>query len=159
MNKKRLGVGMSVGFVSLLVIFVTLCLVTFAILSLTTVRSDVVRVGQNEQNQGRYYAANNESQAKLAQIDEILYQANQAGSEQEYLAYIAGALDADVFDFEEETGEIRYRSAVSESTDIYTVVKIGRYGSGGSYEVAAWNMEVVPGKIPEQAIDLWDGEQ
>lgn len=60
--------GLNVGFSSVLVTFVLLCLITFATLSLVTVRSDCVLTDSSAERIDAYYKAYGESQELLSDI-------------------------------------------------------------------------------------------
>ena len=71
MKKKSLPVT-NIGTISLIMIFIVLCMVTFAALSLSSAASDA-RLGQKMQAQlTGYYAASNKAEELLAQTDRIL---------------------------------------------------------------------------------------
>ena len=70
MKKKSLPVT-NIGTISLMMIFIVLCMVTFAALSLSSAAGDA-RAGQKMQTHlEEYYNASNESEALLAETDRI----------------------------------------------------------------------------------------
>lgn len=69
---------MSVGIPSLLMIFVVLCLTTFAVLSFVSARADLNVSDQTVQTAQGYYAADHAAQQALARLDKELYQAQQS---------------------------------------------------------------------------------
>lgn len=77
MKKKRFSV-FAVGISSMLVIFVLLCLVTFAVLSLTSARADARFSAKNADRLTVYYAAASRAEEKLASADGLLRSAYQA---------------------------------------------------------------------------------
>ncbi len=66
----------NIGSSLLLVIFLILCLVTFATLSLTSARSDYSFSERAAERRTQYYQACNTAEDVLAQIDEILIKAS-----------------------------------------------------------------------------------
>ena len=60
------------GFSSILIVFLILCLVTFAVLSFMTARSDYTLSEKLAEKNTQYYEANNTAQLLLAQVDEEL---------------------------------------------------------------------------------------
>ena len=62
----------NIGASSLLVIFLILCLVTFAILTLTSAKSDAVFAEKLAHHKMNYYAACNTAESTLDEIDAIL---------------------------------------------------------------------------------------
>lgn len=87
----------NIGTVSLLMIFIVLCMVTFAALSLSSAASDA-RSGQKIAKHSRdYYAASNEAEEVLASLDDIFAQMyTQADTTEEYYQLITEALPSDV---------------------------------------------------------------
>ena len=67
-SKKSLGVGTA----SILMIFVLLTLVTFAVLSLSSAKADSRLSEKTVQHAKQYYEAENKAELKIAQIDSLL---------------------------------------------------------------------------------------
>lgn len=74
--KKRKGEAsfLHIGSSSLLVIFVILCLVTFAALALASAQRDYAFSSRMAQRKAAYYQASNAAEERLASIDEALSQ-------------------------------------------------------------------------------------
>lgn len=79
--KRRSRTGLFIGASSILVIFVLLCLVTFAVLSLVSARADKALSDKNTAHIQAYYAAETTAYEKLAKIDTLLAENLQAGTE------------------------------------------------------------------------------
>ena len=62
----------NIGASSLLVIFLILCLVTFAILTLTSAKSDADFAAKLAHHKTNYYAACNTAESTLDEIDAVL---------------------------------------------------------------------------------------
>lgn len=62
----------SVGGISILMVFVMLCLTTFGVLTLVTARAEMRLTQKNAQSVTSYYASVSKTQEILAQIDSIL---------------------------------------------------------------------------------------
>lgn len=71
MNRKK-HAFLHPGFSSILMVFLILCLVTFAVLSFMTARSDYTLSEKLAEKNTQYYEANNTAQLFLAQVDEEL---------------------------------------------------------------------------------------
>lgn len=67
----------NIGSSLLLVIFLVLCLVTFATLSLSSARSDYSFSSRSAERRTEYYQACNLAEDVLAQIDAVLYKARE----------------------------------------------------------------------------------
>lgn len=79
MNKK-IHPGIGVGSASILVIFVLLCLVTFATLSLTSANADYRLTLKIAERTSSYYDACNEAEELLAELDGIFIDAKKNAS-------------------------------------------------------------------------------
>ena len=85
MRQKRYGVN--VGSSSLLIIFVVVCLVSFAALSIVSANSDYKLTKRMAQRQTDYYNACNSAYRALADIDRTLLSIYEvSGSEDEFFA-------------------------------------------------------------------------
>lgn len=78
--KRRPRTGLFIGASSILVIFVLLCLVTFAVLSLVSARADKALSDKNTAHLKAYYAAETTAYQKLAEVDTLLARHWQAGA-------------------------------------------------------------------------------
>lgn len=80
MNKKKgfLGAGLS----TVLLVFVMLCLIVFAVLSLTTARADQQMSQKLAERTTAYYAAQSQAYEKVKKIDDILVKQYNEGKEQ-----------------------------------------------------------------------------
>ena len=72
MAKKKRGLPLNVGTSSVLFIFVILCLVSFAILSLSSSMSDYKLSSRVKENSQPYYDACNTAEEQLASFDKTL---------------------------------------------------------------------------------------
>lgn len=93
-QQTRSRTGLSIGASSILVIFVLLCLVTFAVLSLVSARADKALGDKNTEHLKAYYAAETAAYRQLGEIDSILQDCAQTGalSDSDYLALCADRL-------------------------------------------------------------------
>lgn len=97
--KKEHSPGFGAGLSSLLLIFVILCLVTFAALSLTSANADYRLSQKMKAHTEAYYKASNEAADILARIDLTLESAyRNSPSKEAYFTSVAGT------DFKAETG-------------------------------------------------------
>lgn len=88
MNKKKQFFGMNIGSASMLLIFVILCMVSFAALTIISANADRRLSRRIADRTTAYYDACNSAQESLAGIDQVLsrqYSAS-AGREEYFLA-------------------------------------------------------------------------
>ena len=89
---------LNIGTSSFLVVFLVLCLVTFAILSLSTSRSDHSLAEKAAERKTLYYDALSRSEEKLGTLDDSLADAYSASSGfSEYLSNLGTALKGSGF--------------------------------------------------------------
>ena len=89
MNHKSKGFGMNVGTSSILLIFVTLCLVSFATLSLVSANADRKLSAKVADRTVAYYNACNKAEESIASIDATLKQVySQVEGPEEYFTQV-----------------------------------------------------------------------
>ncbi len=121
----------AIGASSLLVIFSVLCLVIFALLSVTTVQADQ-RLGDSMVTAvAGYYTAD-------AQAEQILSQLRR------------GVIGPDVT---QENGIYSYRCAVSDGQVLEVAVKI----TNDHYEILRWQLLPAGDWQPEDTLPVWQG--
>lgn len=72
MNKKKHSFGINIGSASILLIFVLLCLISFAALSIVSANADSKLTAKVLERTNAYYEACNEAETSLAEIDKTL---------------------------------------------------------------------------------------
>lgn len=91
--RKGTSTGLGVGASSILMIFIVLCITTFAVLSITSAGADSRLTDKAAGAVSEYYAADSKAEAMLYEIDDALLSA-QTAPESEYLAWCADNLSA-----------------------------------------------------------------
>lgn len=88
MNKKHYGVN--IGSSSIIMIFVILCLVSFAALSIVSANSDYQLSNKIATRTSAYYEACNEAEHSIASVDAVLHELYQSSSDAEEYFLQAG---------------------------------------------------------------------
>ena len=145
MKKKSFPIT-NIGTISLMMIFIVLCMVTFAALSLSSAVSDS-RSGQKMSvHTEEYYAASNQAEEILASVYGIFSDAySKSQDAEEYYKMVSEALP-DTLTSEKEEGQlqIRYQVDVNDSQAIQVLLavlspeQIQREGSGAFYKILSW---------------------
>lgn len=78
MRNKKLT--MNIGIISFMVVFIILCLVTFAILSLSSAYSNLNTTNKSIEHMNQYYELSSQGEMFLKDIDDSLYQLYQKTS-------------------------------------------------------------------------------
>lgn len=155
MNKKSgfRGSGMGVGYVSVMIIFVTVCLTLFAVLSLRAASSNDSFNERSGEYLKMYYAADSEAKRILSRLDKT------AGD-----AVLGGFFEDD---FEMSAGEgievlrtkggctAKYSVNIDERRALFAEVL---FLSDGGFEIKRWQSVVVSDDFGELPGDLWNGK-
>ncbi|WP_195540108.1 hypothetical protein [Eubacterium maltosivorans] len=144
MRKNRQG--MSVGVVSLIMIFVVFLLVSLAVLSLTTASANARMADKSLSMQSAYYEADANAQETLAQIDGVL---RSGGADQ-------GALEAlnRGVTYDPESATIRFDTEISDTATLKSELRV----EGDSVSVIRW--QTVPDgewQTESGTKNLWKG--
>lgn len=144
MRKNRQG--MSVGVVSLIMIFVVFLLVSLAVLSLTTASANARMADKSLSMQSAYYEADANAQETLAQIDGVLRASGPDPSALE-------ALNRGVT-YDPETGVIAFDTEISDTATLKSELRV----EGDSVSVIRW--QTVPDgewQTDSDTKNLWKG--
>lgn len=155
MNKKSgfRGSGMGVGYISVMVIFVTVCLTLFAAFSLRAASSNDAFNKRSGEFLKSYYAADSQAKQILAKLD---VSAKTAAS---------GFFFEDEFELTEIEGVVIKRVKGGCSADYSVAIDERRelrcgilFRSDGSYEITRWQSHASSTEINEPQGNLWNGE-
>lgn len=138
--------GMSVGVISLIMIFVVFLLASLAILSLTTASANTRIAKKALTMQTDYYNADTKAQETLAKVDGVL---KTAGPSPEALT----AVDSTVV-YNPETGVIAYNTKMNDTSALQVELLV----SGNSYSIVRWQT-ITTGdwKVDGHNKDIWKG--
>lgn len=174
MKDKQQSYFVNIGSSSLLVIFLVLCLVTFAILSISSARSDYSFSERMAAHKQSYYEASEMAETVVGEIDDILYETagsiDQIGSSDaagdgnvsemflRYYTDVSAALDgAQISGItvqagkSEETYIISFQVPAGERQALQVRLQVTDYREHENYyEIKTWKIINV---------DSWEGEQ
>lgn len=137
-EKKQAKIGLGIGTASILMIFVILMLVTFAILSLSSARADHELSSKTMKHAKEYYQAENEAEKKLAEIDKVLHSNQDKAVVMEKLSKIEG------FQIGEIQSSINFREKINQKQylDITVQIKWDNTKKYFTYEKKKWETVV-----------------
>ncbi len=146
--------GLGVGMVSILIVFVVLCLTTFATLSLVSARADLRLTNRAAESLREYYAADSAAQEQLAQLDSLL---EQAGADWQQIVEEDGVL----CELSDTAATLRYQVAVNERKNLLVILTLPLSDSGlpdGPLSICEWRVEPVSSDVllDESMPDLAD---
>lgn len=138
-RKPILGVGTS----SILLIFVLLCMITFAVLSLVSARSDYRLSQKNAEHIQDYYQAENKANEILLTIDQCLEeQYTLYGNTEEYLQHVKSALeDTEAVTFTSEQ-ELEFHVPAGTKQELYAALLLPQEPKEGDsyYQIKSWKI-------------------
>lgn len=161
-SKKNSSPIVNIGSSSLLVIFIVLCLVTFATLSLSSAQSDYKFSQRLADRRSAYYTASNQAEEVLDEIDSILahtYEDSRGtyySAAQERLEKLnSDAALADIsldLNFSTEAPTVTYIIPVTESQALSVILAINPADESddGFYQIRQWKVI---------STSEWEGDQ
>lgn len=147
MKKKNLPVT-NIGTISLMMVFIILCMVTFAALSLLSAVSDA-RAGKKMQaHTEEYYSASNDAEALLAKADRVFADAYKtAANTDEFCRIIAdGTNDFATVDAAGEELLLTYQVDMNDSQSLFvqlavhTPEQLKTEGMDSYYRILSWQV-------------------
>lgn len=174
MNKKKKNSTapfVNIGASSLLVIFLILCLITFAILTLTSARSDYTFSQKLADRKSDYYKANTKAEMWLDQIDTIFDEAYQEAASSDstfdtrsYQSYIQSHLNQlskeqsipFSIHFASENSTIAYYVAINEKQNLCITLTFSTSPDKGDtyYTISQWQILSSKEWNGDQTLDL-----
>lgn len=162
----------NIGTVSLLMIFIVLCMVTFSALSLSSAAGDA-RSGQKiAEHSLEYYAASNEAEEVLSSLDDIFAEAYaQADTTEEYYQLVIDSLPSKVhLEQEEELSDgplidsrlltISYQIEINDSQallvriSILPLEELAKKDSSSFYRILSWQKVITKTWEGDNSIQL-----
>ncbi|MCR5278718.1 MAG: hypothetical protein K6E19_04675 [Lachnospiraceae bacterium] len=143
-GKKTAEFSLNVGISSILFIFVILCLVSFAILSLSSAMSDWKLTSRVADNTTAYYTACNQAEEMLEGLDKTLSEVYESGISR--TGY-----------FERVGKKQTFNIPIGEYQSLNVEVKITYPESAGEkfYEVTSWNVEASAEMEFDETLPVW----
>ena len=129
-KKKRTEFNLNVGISSLLFIFVILCLVSFAILSLSSAMSDYKLTARVMENTTQYYNARNAAEELLEGFDKTLAE-----------TYGSGISRTGYFDKVGKKKSFDVPAGDNQSLNVEIKITYPENPGEAFYEVTEWNLE------------------
>lgn len=142
MNKRR---GISVGSISLILIFAVLCLTIFSLLTLSSAKGDARLSKRFAAAVSDYYAADTAAEGILLKLTDALESARRPLT-----------LEGRKISYGEEDGLLYagWTSPVDENRSIDVLVSF----DGESVSVERWRQTDNEGWVPSDKLDVWNGQ-
>lgn len=162
--RKGISTGLGIGSSSILMIFILLCLTTFAVLSLTTASADKRLTDKASQAVLEYYAADVKAEERLMEIDDALLAA-QIAPEVGYLDWCAENLTtigSDLTVKHNQTSiDVSYRVPMSANQALEVALNVPKRAVGEPrYRVTGWQAVSTDAWRAESiTLPVWPGEE
>lgn len=165
MSGKR-STGVNVGGSSILVIFILLCLTTFATLSMVSANADLKLTEKAASATQEYYAADAQAERTLAVIHSISEQCRKENPEtNNFLAACRNRIperfkeDVSVKETAGNTLLIRYTTPMGDTHQLAVELKLIPTAQGFQLARNTWQVQSVTDWQPgSEGLDLWSGE-
>jgi len=140
-------------------IFVLLCLTTFAVLSLVSALADKSLTDRSAQAMTEYYAADGEAEEILGKIDAALHSSRQNGEDAFYSG--AGPLLSGIDPSVRVDGrQVHYAVPLNDSQELRVSLEITFSPSSRLYELNEWKVVNTADWQPEdELLNLWTGSE
>lgn len=135
--KNRKQITMNIGIISFMIVFVILCLVVFAVLSLVSAHSNLNSTQTSLEHITSYYEISDKAEYVLKEIDEKLYTLYSESSSQKDYFYNLQSLTLDSHSIHINQHDIEF--IVSDNQQTIQVVIEVLYPGEKLYEMKAWN--------------------
>ena len=154
--------GSSIGTSLILVVFIIICLLTFATLSMLSAKADNTLSLSASEHIAAFYGAEAEAQKKLKEIDDILLSAYQnAENEQDYYdtIYTKFSAESDIKISNDNGIFITFLTDISEIEIMKSQIKVMFPTNMGQalYEVQSWQLVNISNWENNTDFELWSG--
>ncbi len=156
--KRKSFPAINIGTVTLMMIFIILCMITLAALSLSSTIREAGLKTKTANHLTEYYTASNRAEELLAQADAACALAfDNSNGRKEYFSLLEEQLAADTFKIlrEENSFHISYRVPVNDAQELDVLIDIlppqqGKELSGEAfYRILSWKVV---------STDTWEGD-
>lgn len=160
--RKSSGTGINVGSSSILVIFVLLCLTTFATLSMVSANADQKLTIRTAQAATQYYQADAAAEEILARIDDCLKSNASAANESEYLALCAmGLSDIEEVSLAQTPNSltVQYTVPITDKRALSIAIEplYPTQTDAPRYRIVSWQSIMTAEWQEDDSLNLWSG--
>ena len=156
--KKKSRIGLNIGTSSILLVFVLLCMVTFAALSFVSANADYKLSQSLETRTTRYYTVSNTAEQRLSEIEDILAEVKSRSADFEsYKTQAAEALAAD--SPEGSWGTLHWQLPFSDTQALDVILNLtDPFESGSYFTVNRWQVVSTVSWEDDSTLELFDGQ-
>lgn len=151
METKKTNAPIGVGGILIITVFISLCLMIFAVLSFATAYSDLKLAKRAQAMTEDYYGIHGKAEEKLSEISDVLFEANTNETSEKIKDRLAGIDGVSLMD-----EEIQYEVQGDNNQKISVTLNILHNSTGYYYEIESWKLSNI--YIPDygdEIIDVW----
>ncbi len=142
MSRKRSRSIISTGTVTIVLIFVMLCMVTFAVLSLASAQADLRLSQKNADRSEAYYDAENRASDILFLISDRMVESKGQPDESSWYSFMRSSLEGNSGITFTDDSHLNYSVESGEEQLLHVSLRLSYDGAGrpGHYEILAWQI-------------------
>ncbi len=154
MSKKHGQVSVPIGTSLILVVFILLCLITFATLSYVSANADNNLSMLTADNSVEYYNADAQAQAKLMTADSVLKEAYETSSnEAEYIEYVTQNIGEDyTLSTDGDVNKLSFNVSVNEEEILYVLLDLNY--DEERYSIKEWKLIYAKDWVPDEGLPV-----
>ncbi len=145
---------MGVGYVSVMIIFASVCLTVFAVLSYRAAVSNDSFNRRSGDYLAQYYAADSKAKEILAKLDGMAYSARRSGFFED--SFEAASEELEGISLSRVRGGLSVEYSVTINEKQKLLVNVVFLESGG-YDISLWQSKTFSSDESDSHINVWDG--
>lgn len=155
MENKKAHVPVGVGGILIITVFISLCLMIFAVLSFAAAYSDLKLAKRAQDMTEDYYGIHGKAEEKLSEINDVLFEINTNKTNEKVIDRLSSVYGISFID--EET-VIQYEVQGEKNQKISVILNILHDSTGYYYEIASWKLSNIDmPDYEDEIIDVWKG--
>lgn len=158
MRKKNAGTGVSVGGSSILVIFVLLCLTTFATLSLVSANADLKLTSKTALATSEYYVADARAEELMSFVGDCAGQARFADNETDFRSKLWAMLAQNEEHIMLAENTVAYHVIINETQQLQVRLRVN-YPNGDIVREQWKVVNTTDWQPDDESLNIWSGEE
>lgn len=163
MRERSPASGVSIGGLTVLVIFTVLCLTIFSVISLSSAQTDLRLSDRNIEQTVRYYEADGKAEEQLRAVDLALKKAGAESTDEtgfwQRAEIILSGLNTDEIKgiYDQAAQSYSYTLPISDVLSLQVELKLAYRGGSPETRVLSWKAYSTLDYTIDEEITLWDG--
>ncbi len=156
MNKLKIS-NLSVGYITVIMVFAVICLTILAVLSFQTASSGNALTERNAEFNAQYYAADTKAKQTLMRLDNAAVTAAESGFFEDTFPSIAAEIEGVTVSPAMGGATVKFGTELNGRLTLSVSVKFfaSPRENGSRYEITEW--KTVSAADTDSGLDIWDG--